>query len=252
VADRWADRTWRPFGRTDPYFAVCTEAEFRHENLDDAARGRFFESGRRHVDWVRALIADVAGADFAPRRMLDFGCGVGRLVIPFAEWSADVVGADIAPEMLAEARRNVDARALTNVQLVQSDDGLTTLGDGFDLVHSFIVFQHIPPRIGESLFDRLIGRIAPGGVAALHLTYAREAPLWRKVAHATRRTVPGVNALANLVSGRRLDEPFLPMFEYRMERVLAIIQAHGAIDLRTELTDHGGHLGAMFVFRVPA
>ena len=56
-----------------------------------------------------------------------------------------VVGVDVSPSMLAEARRNCDARGARNVELLAADR-LGTLAPEFDLVHSFIVLQHIPPR----------------------------------------------------------------------------------------------------------
>ncbi len=56
--------------------------------------------------------ADVAFCERAfptPGRLLDLGCGTGRLAVHFARKGFDCVGVDLSPEMLAQARANADA-----------------------------------------------------------------------------------------------------------------------------------------------
>ena len=48
---------------------------------------------------------------------LDFGCGVGRLVLPLARRYRTVVGIDISDAYIAEAVRNRDKHGLTNISL---------------------------------------------------------------------------------------------------------------------------------------
>ena len=250
MSDKWSERTWRVYGREDAYYAVCNEEAFRGARLDDAARQAFFDSGEAHVAWVLGAIRRTIDAEFAPARVFDFGCGVGRLLLPFARRAAEAVGGDVAPEMLEEARRNAALAGLTNVALVRTDDALSAVSGPFDLVHSFIVFQHIPPDRGVAIAMRLVDRLRPGGVGALHFTYAREAPLWRKSIHRVRRAVPGANAVVNLAQGRRAGEPLIPMYEYRLETLVESLRARGCGEVHALLTDHGGHRGAMLLFRV--
>lgn len=250
MADQWAERTWRPFGAREPYFAVLNEDGFRATRLDDEARARFFATGEAHVAWVRRLIAAHVGGDVAPRAVLDFGCGVGRVLLPLADGAERAVGVDVSPEMLAEARTNAAARGLGQVDLVESDDTLSRVRGSFDLVHSFITFQHIPPARGMRIAGALLDRLAPGGVAALHFTYAREASTLRKLVHRARRASPAADALVRRLRGQGADEPFFPMFEYTLPRLVALAHAHGARDVHAALTEHGGHHGAFLVFRV--
>src|SRR3954469_547208 len=121
-----SDEDWERFGRTDPYFAVLTAPEF-HGQLSDAERAKFFDSGEAHVERVIAIIRDRLDPGFAPRTALDFGCGVGRLLIPLAKRCDEVAGVDVSPSMLAEARRNCDAAGVRNVSLLQSDDELAAV-----------------------------------------------------------------------------------------------------------------------------
>lgn len=251
MTDKWADRTWHPYGTRDPYYAVCTETRFRLARLDEDAREAFFRSGEAHARWVTELVRRHVDPAFRPRRVLDFGCGVARVLVALARECDEAVGCDVSPGMLAEAARNCAAHGLENVTLVQSDETLRHLTGTFDFVHSFIVFQHIPPPTGESLVRHILGRITPGGVGALHFTYARSAPWWRKAVHRLRRTVPGVNAAVNLAQGAPVSEPLIPMYEYSLDHLLELLRARGCGEVHAALTDHGNHRGAMLLFRTP-
>jgi len=250
MGDRWAERTWRPYGAREPYYAVCNEEVFRRASLDADAKALFFRTGSEHVAWVRRLVATHVDPAFRPTSVLDFGCGVGRVLLPLAEGAGRAVGCDVSPEMLAEARANAAARGMSHVELVESDDALTWVRGPFDLVHSFITFQHIPPTRGERLVTELLARLTPGGVAALHFTYERRASLARKLVHGARRTSRVADAIVLRIRGMSADQPFFPMYEYSLERLLEIARSHGATDVHSALTDHGGHRGAMLLFRV--
>jgi 2-polyprenyl-3-methyl-5-hydroxy-6-metoxy-1,4-benzoquinol methylase len=66
-----------------------TGSEFRGDQI---ARNleRFFETGRRDVSETLAQIKRFY-RDISTSRALDFGCGVGRLVIPPSECFAETV-----------------------------------------------------------------------------------------------------------------------------------------------------------------
>lgn len=75
-------------------------------------------------------LVELAGSE--PMRVLDLGCGTGRLALMLAEHGHDVVGVDPALAMLAVARtRDVDGR----VRWVEADARHVDLGDArFDLI----------------------------------------------------------------------------------------------------------------------
>ena len=167
------DVQWRQWGERDPYFGVITQDRFRRQNLTTEALEEFFHTGRSHAQGILRRCRRQFGADFAPRRLLDFGCGVGRLLVAFGELVPEVVGVDISEAMLAEARRNCDVRGQGKVQLRMSDAELSQVEGDFDLIHSVIVFQHIEPIRGTALAGKLIDKLRPGGIAVLHFTYAK-------------------------------------------------------------------------------
>jgi len=243
-------RRWERLAR-EPYYAVLNDP--RNRGADPAARQEFFLSGERHAEWIFGAIEQHLIPDFRPRHVLDFGCGVGRVMIPFARRAERVVGVDISIAMLVEAHRNCDARGIRNVDFMSLDRFMDVPGahGPFDLVHSFIVLQHIPPWRGYRLIDALVSSMARGGVGALHVTYARRAGVVRKAVHRVRRLVPGWSVLLNLVQRRPLFEPHMPMYQYSLRRMVGRLQRRGCSRIHLLMTDHGGHLGAVFLFQLP-
>jgi len=267
--DRHAtDAEWEKWGARDPYFGVLTHDRFRATALTAADYDHFFDSGRQHVQAVLATCRRHFGEAFAPASVLDFGCGVGRILIPFAETGAAVVGTDVSDSMLAEARRNCARFGIRNAELVKSDDALSAVPGPYDLVHSTIVLQHIESERGLDILNRLVSLVAPGGVAAIQVTYGRSygecrygrpvplppepvpppMTLYRRMRAVARallrpapRPVPAIEPAAESVP----SDPVMMMYHYDLSRIAFIFHAAGATGFHAEFTDHGGELGAM-------
>jgi SAM-dependent methyltransferase len=271
------DRAWVEWGERDPYFAVITDPKFRSDKLDDKAREEFFQSGHNHVRYLLGMCRKQAGANYAPRRVLDFGCGVGRVTIPFAEQPGVelAVGIDVSPAMLEEARRNQALRGLQNVEFVLSDPTLSLVEGQYDLVHSFIVFQHIDVARGRELFAALLDKLAPGGVGALHVLYGKayhperfgQPPLISHLPGLVDPMVP--SGLRGWLLGwvrrqrRRTQDasdagstanrdPEMQMNAYNLSEIAFLLRSAGVRNFHAELTDHGGELGAFIFFAKPA
>jgi SAM-dependent methyltransferase len=244
-----SDKDWERFGRTDPYFAVLTAPEF-HGQLQGAERAKFFESGEDHIDRVLSIIRERLDRSFAPQTALDFGCGVGRLLLPLARRCRAVTGIDVSPSMLAEARRNCDAAGATNVALLQSDDALSAVSGSFDFVHSYIVLQHIPVERGEALVRKLAAKLAPGGVGMFQVPYTagRDRPA-RKLVYWLRVNVPGAKWALNLARGRDFRAPVMQMNEYSVTRLLDILWSEGCGEAHVRFSDHDGARGVLLFAR---
>ena len=78
---------------------------------------------------------------YGPRRVLDAGCGTGRVAIELARLGVDVVGADLDPDMLAAATAKAPhiPWVLADLAVVGTDapggaGGHRALGEAFDIV----------------------------------------------------------------------------------------------------------------------
>jgi 2-polyprenyl-3-methyl-5-hydroxy-6-metoxy-1,4-benzoquinol methylase len=217
-----SDRDWQKWGKTDPYFGVMTGFEFRGDQIAGNLE-RFFETGRRDVSETLAQIKRFYG-DIPTSRALDFGCGVGRLVIPLSERFAETVGVDISESMIQEARKNCAAKNVRNVDFVNSDDDLKLITGSFDLVHSYNVLQHIPIARGLVLTDRLLSLVKPGGVAVLHYSLHRTLSAAKACAYAMKHHVPFGRVAMNLLQSRKWDMPAMQMNNYSLAEILAVCE----------------------------
>jgi 2-polyprenyl-3-methyl-5-hydroxy-6-metoxy-1,4-benzoquinol methylase len=247
------DRSWEMLGRTDPYYGVLTDEKFRSAKLDAGARQEFFASGSEHMDALLNRIETLLGP-VARGRALDFGCGVGRLAIPLARnlGFGGVVGVDISQSMLQEARRNAKEVGLDQIDFVLSDDALSRLEGAFDFVHSFIVLQHIPVARGELIMRQLVERLTPGGVAALHIPFARRTGPLRDLANYARVRVRPLHVLGNLLQGRPWREAPMQMNRYDLNKLFVTLHGCGISHVTAEFIEDGGTTGAYLLLRKPA
>jgi SAM-dependent methyltransferase len=243
-----ADRDWKTLGKTNPYFGVLSDPKFLNVNLTDESIREFFSSGARHIEHVYDVIRAHVQPDFQPTRVLDYGCGVGRLLIPLAQRSGTTVGVDISPGMLEQARENCRKFNAGSVRLLHVDEIESLEPVGFDLVHSFIVFQHIPVARGELILRRLIALIAEGGVGAIHLTYSDSRSAPRRAVLALRQRVNLAHVFLNAVQRRPLSNPLMQMNNYSLNRFCDILIDSHCSNLHVEFVDHGGFRGVMLYF----
>ena len=126
------------------------------ESPDYFARYKIVEVARR----LRAL-------GLSPRRVLDFGCGIGNSAPHLREAfpQAQITGVDVSEKSLAVAR----ARFPDAAEFVAYDpeDAPPAAQGGYDLIFSACVFHHIEPAEHVTIFRRLRERLAPGGVMAI-------------------------------------------------------------------------------------
>ena len=129
---------------------------------DDYARAydeRFRAMAERGQD-VHGEASIVADLLPAPGRVLDAGCGTGRVAVRLKELGYDVVGVDLDTSMLDVARAGAP-----DVDWRLADLATFDLGETFDLV--LVAGNTIPLIEPGTLLDvseRLVHHLTPGGV----------------------------------------------------------------------------------------
>ncbi|MFN0088415.1 MAG: class I SAM-dependent methyltransferase, partial [Blastocatellia bacterium] len=151
---------WDERAREDARWYINT---LRHRQTDE----EFDQTGCVEVD--RLIRADLSlltgGRDAGKLRVLEIGCGAGRMTLHLAEIFARVTAIDVSGEMIRQARErlagssNVEFHETNGVDLSLFDDG------AFDLILSAYVFQHVPSaEVIASNVREAWRALAPGGV----------------------------------------------------------------------------------------
>lgn len=221
------DKDWEKWGSTDPYFGVLSSERFRRGKLDKNAIDDFFASGEEHVDKVFQLVSETLEAQFKPKSALDFGCGVGRLLLPIAKRTERCLGVDVSPSMLREAARNVESAGIANVDFALSDDRLSKVTNTFGFVHSYLVLQHIPWRRGRYIIQRLSEKVESGGYLVTHFFVSTAASKLVRAAVRLRYAIAPLHWARNLMKRRPLCEPAMQLHVYDLSAVLRDLTARG-------------------------
>ncbi|HUA85462.1 MAG TPA: methyltransferase domain-containing protein [Bryobacteraceae bacterium] len=108
----------------------------------------FFASGEQLI--AEDILTDMGnicqGKDPRQMRVLEIGCGAGRLTRALAKVFGEVHAVDISGEMVAAARRAVADFPHAHVYQNNGCDLTVIPSKPFDFAYSAIVFQHIPSR----------------------------------------------------------------------------------------------------------
>src|SRR6185437_3831351 len=230
------DRDWEIWGKENHYYVLLTDPKFLNSNLTDEALHEFFGSGEQHVENLCQLIRTRIRSDFEPRTVLDYGCGTGRVAIPFARRAQRVVGIDISPSMLEEARKSCSRFAVDGVELLHLDEMDSLEPGSFNLVHSFMVFQHVPVARGEVLLEKLIRLLAEGGIGALHFTFSIPRGMALQAITTLRNHSRTLNGILNVAKGRPFSRRHMQMNNYSMNRILEMLAQQGCSNVCVEFT----------------
>lgn len=148
-------------------------------------RGRTYMEERRtppefHRLQERFLLDVLAGGRIPMRRVLELGCGFGRITKLLAdEWpGADLTALDLSTEQLANARRYCGENPRVRFQQFDFYSGTPFPGADYDTVIAIEVFLHHPPEVVADLLRKL----AATGRHIVNIDWSEEWP-WPTPAH---------------------------------------------------------------------
>ena len=141
----------------------------------------YLRFGRERIQPCVDLARRAADATAAPCAVADLGCGPGNSTAVLRRQFPDarLLGVDASGDMLAQARQgDLDATW-------QQADIARWQPDGpVDLIFSNAALQWVPDH--ATLFPRLIGHLAPGGVLAVQLPYHVDSPVHQSIFETAR------------------------------------------------------------------
>lgn len=157
-------RAWGALGETEPHWSVLTDERFRGERLAGNLAS-FMASGETSAKTMAAMLARHGVTPESHPRLVEFGCGVGRVTLPLARRFGQVTGCDVSPGHLAVARAAAEQAGLGRIAWWQVRVEALLPPAPWDIWYSHLVLQHNPPPLVRHILRQAFAGLAPGGVA---------------------------------------------------------------------------------------
>jgi SAM-dependent methyltransferase len=151
---------WDERARENARFFIATSNEAWSDD-------EFFESGRQNLrDEILTDLGNICqGKDPKQMKVIEIGCGEGRITRALAEFFGEIYAVDVSGEMITRAKTAL--ADVPNAHVFQNNGfDLQVLGDvQADFAFSYIVFQHIPSHEVIYSYVREVQRLLrPGGL----------------------------------------------------------------------------------------
>ncbi|HVI31523.1 class I SAM-dependent methyltransferase [Phenylobacterium sp.] len=158
VSEAWLRRV---YGR--PVRARAIPPEPLQIRVTGAAAGEFHRTGRTTAEQIAGILARGGRPLDQHRRILDFGCGPGRVIdcVHDMHPQAELFGCDIDGEAIAWAAGALGEVADFRVNGLEPP--LPFEDESFDLIYGISVFTHLPEDLQNAWLFELRRVLKPGG-----------------------------------------------------------------------------------------
>ena len=156
---------WNEIARLNPFFGILSWPEFQDPACID--EHKFELSGKIQAE---NFLSSIGMEETRHLKMLEIGCGLGRMTHRFAGLFEEVYAIDVSQEMIDRARARWSH--LHNIRfLTNSGRDLAGIADSsVHFVFSFLVLQHVTSPQIVLQYIKESGRVLkPSGIAFLHL-----------------------------------------------------------------------------------
>lgn len=250
ASERDTDADWDLVARDQPYWGVLSVDKYKNENLSEESMKEFFQTGEALIGNVIAFVKMHIDSEFEINRSLDFGCGVGRLLLPLAARSVSAVGVDVADEMLSLCNENIKRNDITNAKAVKGNDDLSNVEGTFNFINSYIVLQHIPPSRGYSLIAKLLSKLEIGGVGSIQLTYCKHRQFFAYEARSASYYRRDGGVIYDLGDPESVPEDGnITMYDYDLNQIMVMISLISGTPVMLLPTNDDNHLGVHLIFK---
>jgi SAM-dependent methyltransferase len=247
---RDTDRDWEKIAAENPYWGVLSSEDFRGEEISSELRTKFFASGERLIINLIEFVRKHLDHEFDIGRSLDFGCGVGRLLIPMAKHSKEAVGVDVAESMLELTKKNLIRAGILNASVVLGDDTLSRIVGKFNFINSYIVLQHVPPERGMALIGKLLSLLEIGGVGSLQLTYGKHRRFFIHESPKAQFFRRDGNLITDLLPDPHgPPEGTVTMYDYDLNQIFLQVSQVAGHPILVLPTNDDDHVGLHLIFK---
>ncbi|GIX03692.1 MAG: hypothetical protein KatS3mg113_0698 [Planctomycetaceae bacterium] len=125
-------------------------------------------SGREDLQPALTLAGMTTGPE---KKVLDLGCGVGRISQALAEYFGEVVGVDPSSSLITEARAR-NRHSHVSYRVHAEEHLLPTCSHYFDVVFSYEVLYYLPPQEVRGYFHDVARLLKPGGEFVFQMNLA--------------------------------------------------------------------------------
>lgn len=163
---RRAQDFWDSQTRWNAFVAIYDSDEVRDPQRAGEA---FWRAGEKDARWLATF--------FAPgQRVLDLGCGIGRVLFFLAPRAGEAIGVDISSEMLARARQAFDQ--VPHARFIETQ-GASLAGvetGSVDFVYSMLCLIHVDRRSAYRYLEEILRVLRQDGLAFLQFQNILSAP----------------------------------------------------------------------------
>jgi SAM-dependent methyltransferase len=178
--------------------------------------------------------ADIAFCERAfptPGKLLDLGCGTGRLCLHFGAKGFECVGVDLSEEMLAKARANAE-RAQLNARWVKANlvELAALPAQSFD--YAACLFSTLGMIRGAHHRAKVIGNafclLKPGGRFVLHVhNRFFEGLGWMRIAEQRLKALLGSTSVGDITMPQAYGGAPLTLHHFRQDETRSLLASAG-------------------------
>lgn len=159
--EKWMEKDWDLRAEKDVLFYI--------KPIPGQTEKEFWEGGYESCDTkiigVNTPTYDIIFQNKNPKKMrvLEIGCGIGRVLIPMSKIVGEVIGIDVSKKMVEFSQKYI--KNISNCKILQNNGrDLKMFSDNyFDFCYSIIVFHHIPDKTVVENYIKEVSRILKSG-----------------------------------------------------------------------------------------